>query len=159
MRDGLRKEIVQYIESHHVMTLATTAQALPWAAAVFYANRGLTLFFVSDPQSRHCMNLRECLTASAAIHENNEDWREIRGVQLEGTVEAVPPEDLAPALGVYLARFPFAKEFVTPEGLFSVAGRTLNARFYRLSPSRLLLLDNLKGFGHREELLLTAGQH
>ncbi|MFQ5828753.1 MAG: pyridoxamine 5'-phosphate oxidase family protein [Candidatus Methylomirabilia bacterium] len=154
MREGLREEIVQYIKSHHVMTLATTAHGRPWAAAVFYASKDLTLLFVSEPDSRHCMDLRECRTVSAAIHENYENWREIRGLQLEGTAEPVPTRELASALAVYLAKFPFVKEFLTPQGLFRVAGRTLGARFYRLSPFRLLLLDNRKAFGHREELVV-----
>jgi uncharacterized protein YhbP (UPF0306 family) len=155
VRTGLREEIAEYIGSHHVATLATAAGGRPWAAAVFYASQDLTLFFVSDPESRHCTSLRECRTVAAAIHENYENWREIRGVQLEGAVEVVPAAELPPALAVYLAKFPFVREFLTPEGLFRIAGRTLGARLYRLSPFRLFLLDNRKAFGHREELVLA----
>lgn len=155
MRAGLREEIVRYLASHHVATLATAGAGRPWAAAVFYASRDLTLYFVSDPASRHCRNLHDHPTAAVAIHENYDDWRQIQGVQLEGTVDAVPANELPGALRAYSAKFPFVKEMLTPQGLFRVRGRTLTARFYRLSPMRILLLDNRRGFGHREELSVS----
>ena len=132
------------------MTLATAGADGPWAAAVFYASHDLTIYFFSDPKSRHCANTRQNPVVSAAIHQNYTDYREIRGVQLAGRVEELPALDLPEAMNRYVARFPFVQNFLTPEGLFRVGGRIINAKFYRLLPSRLFLLDNRQGFGHRE---------
>jgi len=44
---------------------------------------------------------------------------------------------------------------LTPEGLFRVGGRRIDARFYKLVPLRCVLIDNRKGFGHREELVVS----
>jgi hypothetical protein len=53
-----------------------------------------------------------------------------------------------------VAKFPFVKDFLTPEGLFRIGGRMIGARFYKLAPSRVFLLDNSKGFRHREEFVI-----
>lgn len=136
------------------MTLGTCAEDLPWSAAVYYASDDLRLYFFSDPNSRHCANLRRNPAVSAAIHENWKDYRDIRGLQLEGRVEALPVTDLPAALNVYVGKFPFVKDFLTPEGWFRIGGKVVGARFYRLLPSRLYLLDNRKGFSHREEYVV-----
>ncbi len=52
---------------------------------------------------------------------------------------------------VYLAKFPFVRPFRSGDAL-EIMGRAVRARFFRIVPSRLLYLDNRKGFGHREEL-------
>ena len=59
------------------MTLATQGPAGPWAAAVFYANNGFNLYFVSSPASRHSRNLAGQPAVTATVHEDYLDWREI----------------------------------------------------------------------------------
>lgn len=152
--DAQRKALVSYLKEHHVVTLATAVGGQPWAAALFYASQDLTIYFLSDPESRHCANIQQNPVVSAAIHQNYLDWREIRGLQLEGVVEEVPTREVPVAMEVYLSRFPFVRELATPEGLFRVAGRVMSAKVFRLLPSRLLLLDNRKGFGYREEFIV-----
>ena len=113
------------------------------------------LDFFSDPKSRHCANVGRNPAASAAIHENYADWREIRGLQIEGRVEDVSVVEIPAMMSAYVAKFPFVRDLLTPEGLFRVGGKMIDARFYKLMPSRCVLLDNSKGFGHREELILS----
>ena len=66
--DRLRADIVNYLKAHHVMTLATSAEDAPWAVGVFYASHDFTIYFLSDPESRHCANVKRNPAASAAIH-------------------------------------------------------------------------------------------
>lgn len=136
------------------MTLGTAAGDAPWTAAVFYASDDLRLYFFSDPKSRHCANIRQNPAASAAIHRNYNDWREIRGLQMEGRVEELPALEIPAAMNVYVGKFPFVKEFLTPQGLFQIGGRMIGARFYKFAPARVFLLDNSRGFGHREEFVV-----
>ena len=154
MDERLRNEIVGYLEDHHVLTLGTAADNVPWTAAVFYASRDFAIYFFSDPKSRHCINIKQNPSVSAAIHQNYTDWREIRGLQIEGGVEELSAAELPPAMSAYVAKFPFVKDFLTPEGLFRIGGRMIGARFYKLAPSRVFLLDNSKGFRHREEFVI-----
>ena len=41
--DQLCRSILEYLETHNVMTIASCSQDVPWAAAVFYASDGLDL--------------------------------------------------------------------------------------------------------------------
>ncbi len=153
--DRLRADIIGYLKAHRVMTLATSAGDAPWAAGVFYVSHEFTIYFFSDPESRHCANIRRNPAASAAIHENYSDWREIRGLQIEGRVEEVPAAEIPEMMSAYVAKFPFVRDLVTPEGLFRIGGKMIDARFYKLVPSRFVLLDNSKGFSHREECVVS----
>ncbi len=153
-QEALRAEVLAYLAERYSFTLATNGPAGPWAAGLYFASDGLTLYFLSDPASRHCQDIAANQRVAAAIHEDYKDWREIRGVQLEGTVEpVVGAADLARAWGVYLGKFPFVRRFRVGDVL-EIMGRAVRARFYRLVPSRVLYLDNRKGFSHREELTL-----
>ena len=81
--------VAAYLRQHHVMTLATQGADGPWAAAVFYAEDGDDLVFVSSPNSRHCHDLAQEPRCAAAIHADAADWRSIQGIQLEGAVSAL----------------------------------------------------------------------
>ncbi len=154
----LRTAMVAYLAGRHSLTLATSGPAGPWAAGVYFANDGLTLYFLSDPASRHCQDIAANPRVAAAIHEDYKDWREIRGIQLEGRAEAVAgAAALARAWQVYLTKFPFVREFRMGDAL-EIMGRAVRARFYRVVPSRILYLDNRKGFGWREEVSLVGGE-
>ena len=61
---------------------ATRGPEGPWAAAVFYANTGFALYFLSSPTSRHGRNIGGNAKAAATIQEDYSDWREIKGIQL-----------------------------------------------------------------------------
>src|ERR671930_2620721 len=99
--DALRSQVLDYLEHHQVMTLATVGPEGPWAAAVFYVHRGLTLYFLSSPGSRHGRNLSADPRAAATIQEDYRDWPDIKGIQLEGRAVAVDAEDVANVRALY----------------------------------------------------------
>ena len=153
-QDDLRAAVLAYLAERSSLTLATSGPAGPWAAGLYFAHDGLTLYFLSDPATRHCQDIATDSRVAAAIHEDYRDWRQIRGVQLEGRAEAVVGvAEVARAWEVYLAKFPFVRQFRVGDAL-EIMGRAVRSRFYRIIPSRVLYLDNRKGFGHREELAL-----
>ena len=155
MSHELRAEVMVYLAERYSLTLATSGPAGPWAAGLYFANDGLRLYFLSDPASRHCQDIAANPRVAAAIHEDYKDWREIRGIQLEGTAEAVTAAaDRAQAWEVYLAKFPFVRQFRVGDAL-EIMGRAIRSQFYRVVPSRVFYLDNRKGFSHRDELILS----
>src|SRR3970282_361427 len=89
MSDDLKRQILDYIQAHNTMTLATSAGDVPWAATGFYASDDLRLYFFSAPDSRHCQNLTANPRVAVTIQEDYHDWRQIKGIQLEGKVMAV----------------------------------------------------------------------
>lgn len=156
----LRKIILSYLESHHTLSLATVGDGgLPHAATVFYVNRGLKLYFVGSPVSRHGMNLSQNSQVSATIDEDYACWRLIKGIQMEGMVKTVGGiwENGRLALS-FVKKFPDVADFFSaPQRLGEkIFSKVEGVRFYELIPSRIYFIDNERGFGHRDELLLPA---
>ena len=150
MSAGLRSRIEAFLQEHHVMSLATSGPEGPWSAAVFYASDGLTLYFVSAPGSRHSRDIEASGRAAATIHRDVGDWREIRGIQLEGKAARVGGTERAAALARYGRKFPLIADL--PSAPPEIAAAMARVEWYRLSPRRVRLVDNTLGFGHREEL-------
>ena len=156
--EGLRRSILDYLQTHNVMTIASCHQNVPWAAAVFYASDGFDLYFLSSPKSRHGINMAANATVSAAIHEDYRDWREIRGIQLEGRAERLRSLKLqARFWEIYLKKFPFVKTFFEPGRLRDLfQAKLAGIRLYRIVPQTVYYIDNSRGFGHRELLELKG---
>lgn len=173
MDEKLKETILTYIREHYTMTIATALDGLPWAASLFYVNDGFTLYFLSDPATRHSMNIAENPLIAATVNEDYHDWRAIKGVQMEGKVELVSEEaEIAKVVAIYakkypyvtlflksimtrfpkvvsylekiLAKLPFLPEFTTP----------FPAKFYKFVPSKIYFIDNEKSFGVRQELAI-----
>ena len=155
--DQLRRSILDYLETHNVMTIASCQDNVPWAAAVFYASDGFDLYFLSNPRSRHGTCMAANPMVSAAIHEDYHDWRTIQGIQLEGKAERLRSLKLqARCWMVYSRKFPFVKEFFQPGNLQQLLQPKLaGIRLYRIVPQKIWFIDNRRGFGHREMLDLT----
>jgi uncharacterized protein YhbP (UPF0306 family) len=157
MSDPLKQQILDYLETHNTMTLATCSGDVPWAATVFYASNDLQLYFFSVPDSRHCQNLAANPRVAVTIQEDYRDWRNIKGIQLEGTVTAVDGlVEKAKAMAVYARKYPeIIKLFTNPaSGLFYQA--FLKVKFYCIIPERLFFIDNEQGFGKRQELAIES---
>jgi uncharacterized protein YhbP (UPF0306 family) len=155
MADALKQQILDYLKAHNTMTLATCVGDAPWAATVFFASDDLRLYFFSAPDSRHCQNLTVNSKVAVTIQEDYQDWREIKGIQLEGHVELVDSLlEKAKAMTIYARKYPdVIKLFTDPSsGVFHKA--FLKVKFYCVTPEKCFFIDNSQGFGKRQELLL-----
>lgn len=156
MPDNLKQQILAYLDNHNTMTLATCAGDSPWAATVFYASNDLRLYFFSSPESRHCQNLAGNPRVAVTVQEDYKDWREIKGIQLEGKVAPVEAVlEKAKAMTIYARKYPaIIKLFTNPaSGIFYQA--FLKVKFYCVTPEKLFYIDNAQGFGKRQELTIT----
>ncbi len=141
------------------MTLAVCVKNVPWAADVYFAQAGdgFGLVFFSSPRSRHCRTLAENPACAATIHAAAASFKEIRGLQMEGT--ARPLEGAAAkagALAAYVRKFPFVKELMANPVL--TAQKLGGAAPHLFSPSRIRLVDNAQGFGTRYAVRITDGR-
>ena len=155
MSGELKQQILDYIQSHNTMTLATSASDVPWAATVFYASDDVHLYFFSAPDSRHCENLSANSRVAVTIQEDYKDWREIKGIQLDGRVALVDGVlEKGKAMIIYARKYPdVMKLFTDPaSGIFHKA--FLKVKFYCVVPERLFYIDNAQGFGKRQELIV-----
>lgn len=145
------KRALDYLATHHVMTLATAGESGPWAAAVFYAHHGFDLYFVSSPRARHSIDVASRPAAAATVQEDYSDWRLIRGLQLAGEVHALAGDEAAFARGLYAQKFVVARG--DSDGAEAVNAALAKAVWYRFRAVRAFLIDNAVGFGKREQVL------
>ena len=151
-RRPMNEQVLAYLREHRVMTLATHGTAGVWAAAVFYANDGFDLIFLSSPASRHCGNLAENPRIAATIQEDYADWPEIKGVQLEGVAREIGGTREEQARHLYGEKFPIIRRLAqAPVAIARAMGKV---RWYEVVPERLYFIDNSAGFGHRDEVAL-----
>lgn len=146
-----RQQALDYLASHHVMTLATTGREGVWAAAVFYVNNGFDLLFLSAGHTRHAQNVALNAQAAATIQEDYQDWAAIRGIQCAGEVQRLSGVGQATAVARYLQKFPFLQQAPPP-----ISAALTKVNWYCLRPQRLYFVDNSKGFGHRDEISLQS---
>ena len=147
-----RQAIRNFLAAHSTLTLATvSAEGLPMAASLFFAeDAGLNLYWVSGVASRHSVNVYRHPQAAVTIHNTTWTWTEIAGVQMEGEAVALPLHTEAEAAwGIYLAKFPFVSEF---------EAEVRRSNFYKFTPRWARLIDNARGFGHKEEITFLPAE-
>ena len=145
---SLIERIHAFLAEYNTLTLAMAGpDGQPHACALFYAaGPDLTLYFLSDPKTLHARRLKDGARVAATIEANNQDWRSIRGLQLHGFAgPCIEPDEEEVAREVYGARFPFISTVET------LAGPLSSARYYKIVPDWIRLIDNSRGFGHKEE--------
>lgn len=159
-REELEKMVIEYMDSYTTVTLAGSMDQRPWAAAVFYARRGFDLIFFSSPTSRHSEIFEQNPRAAAAIHGDYREWRDIRGLQMEGKVAKITGiADKAACLATYLMRYPFVKQFFSdPSGIGAeVLSKTANVALYIFRPESIRYLSNEVGFGKKWKFEIRDG--
>lgn len=153
MNADLAGRIVSFLTAYHVMSLATAGSAGIHAANLFYACDGLALVWVSDSDARHSRAIAADPRVAATIAPDYVDFPVIRGLQIAGMARRVTEPEQQRCLGLLEARYPFLRELAhLPEDLRAAYAR---AAVYRLQPARIVLIDNTKGFGHKETLELS----
>lgn len=152
----LQRRAFQLATEQRTMVLATTsADAIPWAAPVYFVFYRKDFFFFSNPNARHTLH---CLTrpvASAAIFQDGDSFKNICGLQMQGRIQKIEYSPVA--LGVFLAYLEKFK-FIN---FFSDSGRPIdlhtfferfNASMYRFSPEEIYCQDNSISFGYRQRI-------
>jgi len=174
----LREVVLDYLSQHNTMTLATVHNNSPWATSLFYANKGFTLYFISNPNvCLHCQNIAANSRVAVTIDENYslnslDDWRKVKGIQLEGTAEMlVTEEEISQAVEVYVRKYPFVSlylksivSFPRVVSFLETMAKKLNLvpdfaasaenRFYKVTPTRVWFVDNETSFEKRQEVSL-----
>jgi uncharacterized protein YhbP (UPF0306 family) len=147
--------IAVFLDAHHVMSLATCDHDGPHAANLFYVRDSFALLWVSDPKSRHSMDIRNNAQVAATIAPDCIDIDAIRGVQILGHAHIITGDGpRANARKLLEARYPQTQRLFGPNSPLREAYGKMG--FYQLEPSRMVLIDNSRGFGHKETLELQT---
>src|SRR5208282_4989458 len=145
--------IAAFLDANHVVSLATCGSDGPHAASVFYVRDGLALLWVSDPNSRHSAELEANARVAATVAPDYFEFTDIRGVQISGQAHVIADAaERAKARLMLEARYPSLQRM--SEGPPALREAYQRVEFYRLEPTRLVLIDNSRGFGHKDTLEL-----
>lgn len=153
----LRKLTEELVSEQTTMTVSTAHDNAPWAAPVYYANRKFRFYFFSDPSSRHISEALESGKAAAAIFHQASTWKEIRGIQMSGSIgHVLPGLDAVRAVRAYLKKFPFTRDFFEPSLQIDLQNfiKKFNVRLYVFLPTLLYYQDNRIRFSFREKISL-----
>lgn len=143
-----------FLAERRVLTLASIGpDGSPQAANLYYAQaEDWALYFVSVPGSRHTANIARNPRVAVTVHADSQGWRDIRGLQLEGTCSRVSGARRAEAWACYTARFPF----VLADAALARALQKVD--LYRIVPEWLRWIDNTAGLGHNREWVRVDGE-
>jgi len=148
--DDLAGRIAFFLDAHHVMSLATCGPRGPHAANLFYARDGLSLLWVSNRQSIHSTNIGINPHVSVTIAPDYNDFDEICGVQVFGNAhQFTDAAERYSARALLATRYPILQQ-LSDKPILERA--YLSAEPYQLAPDRIVLIDNRRGFGHRDTL-------
>jgi uncharacterized protein YhbP (UPF0306 family) len=145
----------QFLDEISTLTLATSGGNTPWAATVFFAaDKHFNIYFVSDHRTQHGRDMADNEQVAATINPDCDNWLDVAGLQIRGTVSIVEGLERAKALAVYFKKFPQIDAlFQKPQGEHeeTIVTRLKAANFYKITPTMIRVIDNEQGFGHRVE--------
>ena len=107
----LDQQIIDFINEHHLLTLATSKGNTPYCCNVFYvydvANN--QLIFSSDTKTKHAKDFTLNPNVAGSIALETKEVAKIQGVQLLGKITELKGEDLRAAKKQYLQVFSYAR--------------------------------------------------
>ena len=104
------KRIIKFIQQHHVLTLATTKNNIPWCCNCFYTyvQEDNMLVVLSDKGTRHVDECIENINVAGSIVLETSIIGKIRGIQFTGIMIELKDDELKLARKAYLFKFPYA---------------------------------------------------
>lgn len=144
------KMIAALLRQESTLALATVDEhGEPCIAPLFYiAGVDLSMFWLSSPSSLHSRNLERARCASATVYRHAEKWKDIRGVQMRGSIAVVTePARRKALIKLYCERFQLGSVFRLAIG---------RSRLYEFRPTSIRYLDNSKRFGYTFEVTIGA---
>lgn len=102
--------IIKFINKHHVLTLATSKNNIPYAANCFYVyfEDENMLVFTTDHKTKHAQDAMEQKIVSGSIVLETNVIGKIQGLQFQGKMYEPKDELLKKVKSRYLKRFPVA---------------------------------------------------
>ena len=143
MDDALKRQVMELLAQHRIMTVATNrADGWPQATTVSYVNDGLTLYFLCSPESQKAKNLARDDRISLTIDHDTTDPMAITGLSMAAHARPVADAaEVAKVLELLRERYPEYADFpIEPAKI----------RVFRVVPKVISVLDYTKGFGHSE---------
>jgi len=131
------KRITRFFRKHHVLTIATTVDNIPWCANCFYVylEEENSLVFTTDLKTRHGQEFLKNSEVAGSVVLETMIVGKIRGIQFQGIISE--PEGIlaSKAKWEYLKRFP-------PAAL-------MDTHLWLVKLTYIKFTDNRLGFGKK----------
>jgi hypothetical protein len=146
MNEETRDKILQLLEQHRIMTLATLRpDGWPQATTVGYVSEGFTLYFLCGLESQKAANLAKDDRVSLTIDHDTPNIMEITGLSMAARAHLVTERPEAEkALRLLPSKYPEQPSLPGP------MPKPDEVAIFRVTPVVISLLDYSKGFGHTE---------
>tara|TARA_E500000331_G_scaffold357982_2_gene422025 strand:+ start:2609 stop:3025 length:417 start_codon:yes stop_codon:yes gene_type:complete len=105
------QRIIDFINGHHLLTLATSKDNIPYCSNAFYVfdAQKKSLIFSSDSRTKHVQDFIVNPKVAASIALETKIVKKIKGVQILGDIIEIKGDDLEKATKQYLKAFPYAR--------------------------------------------------
>ena len=148
MDDSMKRKILDLIESHRIMTIATLRpDGWPQATTVGYMSEGLTLWFLCGLESQKAKNLALDNRVSLTIDHDTPDILAITGLSRAARAYRVSdPTEAQKVIAMLPLKYPDAPPATAQMKLPSADEIAL----FRVVPEVISVLDYTLGFAHTD---------
>jgi nitroimidazol reductase NimA-like FMN-containing flavoprotein (pyridoxamine 5'-phosphate oxidase superfamily) len=149
MKLQFKRQIIDLLDSHRIMTVATNrADGWPQATIVGYANDGLIIYCFIARDGQKFANLARDPRVSLAIANDYPQPLQIKGLSMAARAVVVEDEGERLHAGeILLKRYPEYKVMPPPD--------PAAVPMIRITPEIVSILDYSKGFGHSDLVRVT----
>jgi len=129
--------IIKFFRKHHVLTIATAVDNMPWTANCFYVylEEENALVFTTDGDTRHGKEFIRNPNVAGSVVLETMIIGKIRGIQFQGIISEPEGELLSKAKWAYLKKFP-------PAAL-------MDTHLWIVKLTLIKMTDNRLGFGKK----------
>ena len=149
MKREFKRQIVELLNGHRIMTVATNRpDGWPQATIVGYANDGLIIYCFIARDSQKFANIARDPRVALAIANDYPQPLQIKGLSMAAKAVVVEDEGEREHAGsILLARYPEYRVMPPPD--------PAAVPMLRITPEIVSVLDYSKGFGHSDLVRVT----
>ena len=131
------KKIIDFIKEHHVLTLATSVNDIPYCANCFYIYlEDENIFvFTSDNETKHVQDVLQNNYVGGSVVLETSVVGKIQGIQFNGNMYLPEGDIKKKAKKTYMKRYPFAQ--------------LMKTQLWVVELDFIKLTDNRLGFGKK----------
>lgn len=146
MQNNLNLLAKKIITKNQYVSIATTGKnGIPWISPVVYTiDKNWNLYFVSMPNSKHCVNISENKNIACAIFDSHQKWGQGVGLQIEAESEVLGTKDsLNIAKNYALRKYPYGgiNTKVATDFIKSMVVKKRKYRIYKITPKTIWMND------------------
>jgi len=106
----LDKRIIEFIQEHHVLTIASSLNNKPYCANCFYVylENENKFIFTSDAETKHAHDFEKNSNVAGTVVLETKTVGKIQGIQFIGSIKKLENQELKIAKKMYLKSFPYA---------------------------------------------------